>query len=511
MSLYSSERAVQSLVHTVGFRSASQVATVLSYIVLVRGIAEHDFGVYNLLQALLPVISTTASLGIEQTLRRFQPEYLKSGNLAAAAWLHRISARTRLFTNVTLIIILLLAWGWVAPIFGLSGYRVDFAIFGIMVLLHFQSRVLQFTLASHMLHQYSMGSVTVMSFVKLAAYAALAAVDELNLRTAIFSDILAYVGAFACMYVGYYRHCRAPAGTPKWRPDGDERGRLTRYAVYNNFNDAGSVFSFAQIDNFFIAAFLSPAVVAIYAFYTRLRAMLGHLVPVRLFENIVQPMFFAVSREDAAERIPKYFTFLVNTSLAVFVPMFAYAVAYHAELIRVVFGGKYVADSQLLPMVLALAIPGVLSTPITLVAQFEERASLVLASQAFALYLVAAMAILIPIWGIYGAALAAGSFHLVRNAFVWWRVRRLARWLDATKSIASQIVIWTVAIAVCLGLKSLIGGRDMVNLVIGAVVCGAGLLLHVRSPALCETDRVILTGAVRGRNLRILGWLGLRQ
>jgi O-antigen/teichoic acid export membrane protein len=509
MTLYTSDRVLRSLGYTVTFRAGSQLATALSYVVLVRGMAPHDFGVYNLLQAMIPVISTAASLGIEQTLRRFQPEYLNSGNVAAAAWLRRTAARVRLVANLTLIAIILVAWGWIAPLFKLTGYRTDFAVFGVLVLIHFQSRILQFSLASHMLHAYSVGAVAAMSFVRLAGYLTLTVLGQASLRHVIVADIIAYLCSFSCMYVGYRRHCRLPAGMAAKAPAVEERTRLKRYALYNNFNDAGSVFSFAQIDNFFVAAFISPAAVATYAFYTRLREMIGHLIPVRLFENIVQPMFFSVSKDDAADRVPKYFTFLVNTSLIVYLPIVSFACVFHADLVTAVFGGRYVDDSRLLPMILILAIPGVLSTPITLVAQLEERASLMLLSQSFALYLIAAMAVLIPILGVYGAALSAGSFHFLRNMFVWWRVRRHARWLGARTSVLCHLAVGAGAVGSGLLLKGAIGPKPVLNIMVGIAICAVGFLFLLRSPALSTSDRELLAGVLKGRNPGVLRWIGL--
>jgi len=43
-----------------------------------------DFGVFNLLYSFIPLVGTVASLGLEQTLRRFQPEYLRQGSLRPA-------------------------------------------------------------------------------------------------------------------------------------------------------------------------------------------------------------------------------------------------------------------------------------------------------------------------------------------------------------------------------------------------------------------------------------------
>jgi O-antigen/teichoic acid export membrane protein len=86
MALYSRDNARRSLIDTVSYRAVSQLATALGYVVMVRGMTEQDFGVFNLLYAFIPFVSTFASLGLDQTLRRYQPEYLRSGNTAASSY-----------------------------------------------------------------------------------------------------------------------------------------------------------------------------------------------------------------------------------------------------------------------------------------------------------------------------------------------------------------------------------------------------------------------------------------
>ena len=171
MKPYSKGRVRRSLFHTVFFRALSQLATVASYVVLVRGMTEQAFGVLNLLYAVIPVISTAASLGIEQTLRRYQPEYLQSGNAArgGVAAAHRCihalrdqldPARGRSCCS----------GDWIAPIFHLQPYRDEFMLFSLLVLLHFQASILQISLSSHMLQGYSVGMTVVLSVAKLLAY-----------------------------------------------------------------------------------------------------------------------------------------------------------------------------------------------------------------------------------------------------------------------------------------------------------------------------------------------------
>src|SRR5579862_643465 len=352
MALYSPGKARRSLLNTVGYRAISQVATIVGYVVLVRALPEQSFGVYSLLYAFIPVISTVASLGLEQTLRRFQPEYLRESQEQTASWLLRVVTLARLSSNALIIALVLLAWNWVAPLFQLAGYRADFSVFGLLVLLYFQGRILEFSLASHMLHRFVVGSTVIVAVVKLAGYVALAATHTMTLRTAILADTVAFGLAWLFMRMAYRRYATG-ARAAAVRPPASERKRLWRYALFNNFNDAGSILLYVQTDNFFIAALLNEIAVGAYAFYTRINAMVSNLTPMRLFENVVQPVFFATPPEKAAERIPRFFTLLLNCSLVAQLPIIAYTTAYHREIVLLLLGGKFLELSWLMPVIIA--------------------------------------------------------------------------------------------------------------------------------------------------------------
>ena len=232
MILYSPQQARRSLFHTIRYRAVSQVATALSYIVLVRGMQEHAFGIYNLFYSFIPVITTLASFGLEQTLRRFQPEYLRTGKLAASAWLVRFVAGARFASTLLMIAVILLAWNLIAKRFDLIGYRVDFAIFGVLIVLFLQSTILQLNLASHMMHQYSVGSVAAMSVGKLLAYVAITVFGTLTLRAAILADIAAYSLGYILLSFAL-RRLRANASQADFHLPASERKRLrgTRYSI----------------------------------------------------------------------------------------------------------------------------------------------------------------------------------------------------------------------------------------------------------------------------------------
>jgi O-antigen/teichoic acid export membrane protein len=294
------------------------------------------------------------------------------------------------------------------------------------------------------------------------------------------------------------------------KPCPEERSRIKRFALISNFSDAGSLLLCVQTDNFFIAALMNPIAVGTYAFYARLNEMTLNLIPIRLFENVVNPLLFSVRPEQAAERLPRYFTLLVNISLVAQLPIIAYCAAYHHEIVQVLFGGKFIDYSLLLPLVVFLATSdNVFATPVTMVAQYIERASIILKSQLFGLYQIVAMLTLIPIAGLYGAALATGMLHLFRNAYVWWRVRDHARWLNWGPATLFAVLIWGSCIGICYGVKALTNWPAIANMACGALICGLAGLIYIRGPGIARSDREILGGVLHGREAVWLRRLGL--
>ncbi|HEY6456420.1 MAG TPA: hypothetical protein VIY90_14195 [Steroidobacteraceae bacterium] len=510
MTLYSRTHARRAIFHTVGYRAISQVATPLSYVVLVRGLTEQALGVYSLLYSVIPVVATIASFGLDQVLKRYQPEFLQTGNLSGSRWLLQRVAVARLASSAALIALLLLCWNVVAPLFHLTAHRAEFLLFSLVVLLYFQTLLLQSSLASQMLQRYSVGSAALLALTKLGAYTLLWKSGQFTLRSAILADALAYGATFMFLVVASrVVHAAAPKQMP-YRPSAEDKARFRRYAIINHFSDVGSLLLYVQTDNFFIAALMNPIAVGAYAFYARLNEMTANLIPIRLFENVVQPVLFAIPPLEARERLPRYFSLLINLNLIFQLPLIAYTVVYHREIVQLIFAGKFIGYSGLLPLIVALAISeNVVSIPVTMIAQYTEKVSIILKSQLFGLYQVVAMLLLIPLLGLYGAAIATGTLHLFRNLYVWWHVRSYARWLNYREALASALMVWTGAIALGFLVKGVLHLSAIWALSSGVLICCAASLLYVRTAALSVTDRDILGRVMHGRESDVLRWLGV--
>jgi O-antigen/teichoic acid export membrane protein len=362
-----------------------------------------------------------------------------------------------------------------------------------------------------MMHRYSVGATAVLAYCKLAGYGALALFGKFSLEAAIAVDTLGYGVAWIILRRAYRRNCIPAEGAPAFRPEPAERKRLLRYGLYNNFNDAGTLLLSSRSDNFFIAAFIDPISVGIYSFYTRLNEMIGNVLPVRLFENVINPLFFSMPRQDAVTRIPAYFSLLLNLNMLLQWPIFAFTVAHHEQIVRVVFGGKFVEHSWLMPLVVGFGVLATISIPVTMVAQYYEKARVIMLSKVFAGVNVVLLLVLVPMYGVYGAAFATGLSTFCKNLFIWSFVRDRAVWTNAVPVLVSGLLIWGTAAGISEALAIWLPVPDLLHLLIGAVVFALAGLVWLRSPVLSISDRAILASVMRGREaglLRRLGMLG---
>ena len=172
----------------------------------------------------------------------------------------------------------------------------------------------------------------------------------------------------------------------------------------------------------------------------------------------------------------------MNLNLALQWPILAFATAYHAEIVHVVFGGKFVEDSWMLPIIAGFSTLNLVATPVTLVVQYEEKPGVLLISKVFGFYNVIALLVLLPLLGVYGAAIASGTAQAMKNAFIWWHVRHRARWTNAAAAILVSGALWGGVVLVCRAISSAIGAAPVVNLVVGAVVVVLASLLHCGDP-----------------------------
>jgi hypothetical protein len=127
----------------------------------------------------------------------------------------------------------------------------------------------------------------------------------------------------------------------------------------------------------------------------------------------------------------------------------------------------------------------------------------------FGIYNIVVMLALLPVLGIYGAAIASGSAQALKNLFIWWHVRRRARWMNVRAALLFGFLLWSGVVALGYLFKEITEWHPFVDLVTGAVVIGLAFLLHVRTPAIARSDRRLLELILGGKERAALRRVGL--
>jgi O-antigen/teichoic acid export membrane protein len=504
---YTRRSARAATFHTLVLRVPAQIASLLGYVLLVRLLPESEFGVYSLFYAVVPVVGTLLSFGMEDTFRRYQPEYLRKGENRLAYLLAQRIGWLRLITTLVFGVVAFVFWDLMGPLFKIAEYRAQFLLFIVLMIGHFQCQLLSMALSGHLLQKHSVGWMAAFSLTKVVGYAVTASVWSLDLQAAIVVDVVAYCVFYAGLKYAYLRKADHERGTTRSCSD-EERKRLTRYAAYYSFNDAGTLTLDARKDSFLLAAFLDTISVGAYAFAIRFNDMVGRLSPTTQLDSVIQPLFVSLEPRRDRERVHRYFSFLFDASLLSRVPIVAFTGIYHREIVEVAFAGRFLEYSYLLPLVALFTIATAVSTPITLVAQLQEKPQVILASKVFGVLGIGASAVLIPLAGVVGAVIASGMAIVLKNLFIWWFVRDLARWTDAARFSWRSVLVWTGFTGLALPHQAWLADRPVTMLLTGLVLWAAFSLLQVRVAVTAE-HRAVVGGMFTGRERRVLQWLGL--
>ena len=173
------------------------------------------------------------------------------------------------------------------------------------------------------------------------------------------------------------------------------------------------------------------------------------------------------------------------------------------------FGGRFLEYSYLLPMTALFAIGFVINVPVTLVAQQQEKARFVLhRKQGLRARRYRRKPVADPRHGRARGSDAGGTSILLKNLFIWWFVRDLARWHNAGRFAWRAVLIWAgFALAVLLT-TTWVAGQPTLELATGFVIWSAFLLLQIRAAASADERRTV-GDLFSGRERKLLRLLGV--
>lgn len=410
-------------------------------ILLVRTLSQEEFGIYSILYAVIPMLEIVGSLGLQNVLQRFIPEYYAKSELRLANRLALRAFFLRFIASIIVISVIFIYWDTLAGLIKIQEYKNYFAIFCICIIAYQQWSILSVTVEAFFLHKYAFYIQIAVVTARAAAYF-VCFLNDYGLLEFVVVDTAVYLVLMAAFYGLYGR--AVPRKDGERREFGaTDRRRILRYALFNNFNSIGVRFMDSGVNYLVVAYFMSPAQVAIYAFCNQLAVRFARISPVNYMATVIRPAFFSLGIASKEEQTVTMVRFLMKCILWFYIPVFCFALLAGEAFISLIFG-KYQEHADLFAACVALAAINAIGFPVGMAAQLRERVDIILYSKIFAVVSFGICVLAVPHYGIWGAVVAVSIGHFLKNAFIGWFVRDLLPLSDIGKSWLRAAAYWGV-------------------------------------------------------------------
>jgi O-antigen/teichoic acid export membrane protein len=486
--------------YTFIFKTLSMGLGGVASILIVRALSEFDYGVYNLLYSVIGLTGMIASLGIGNTLQRFIPEYYQKGEFRIAHNLYRATSLLQLMTNIVILGLTLIFWQNIAPLIKLTDYKHYFMLFTLVVFLHKQRNMLEICLASYFLHKYSKAIGCIFSLIRVLGYGIIILLEK-DLWFAIITDLLAYLIVFATLQILYIYQIPFSMGNLD-RFSRDEKKRISKYAVFYNFNDTGSGLLSANFDNFIIAMFLNPVAVGAYSFCRSLTFLIQSLLPCSYFMEVIRPAFFSAGTSSNNQKFTSFFQNIIKIDLLFSIPCFFFLVIYSHDIIMIIFNGKFITYSAVLSVLFFSSVVNSFAFPVELIAQLKEKANLFLYSKIFAVYNFIAAIFLIKLFGIWGAVFATETAILGKNLFIWYFIKEHASFKGLERFLLKIFSFWALisTLTYCINMFVI---HTLLELLLGILIFAAAFFVQFYCNYFDNNEKKLF-GKVANNNSKLL-------
>ncbi len=453
------------------------IVAFLTSLLLVRALSTQDYGLYRLVVGSLTIVTYATSVGLEPVVARFVPEFLARGEHRRVARLTAAAAATRV---VALLVVFSIAYGFreqAGDLFGAPRLFDDH----LLVAFAFIALTLLTTLVGQaVLVGYSLRHV--ITYVRLTNDIALFVLLALVVTSGRgVGGIIAAMAGVALGQLAIYLIIVTPKLARSWKlglpgggSDATTVGSLVSFGAYHYLWQGGLVLREFAVDSFVIAALLGTGDVALYGVAVMMPTLLRGFMPGRILAGVLLPMLvtaYSVDRSDAA--LVRWYQLLQKLVLVAVAPAVLVAAVFAPEILAFVYGDSYRAAGAAASIVIGSSVVLAATDPFYLTAQVLARPKIMFYSSVWGLYNLAMNLILVPVWGIEGAAIGTGSAAILQFLHFHLGFRFIMRYpLPFPWRAGRQVVFNALPLAVSLVVAAQFG---LLHPVGGAIVVAGGL------------------------------------
>ncbi len=391
-------------------------------IYIIRKLSVTEYGIYNILLAVMGYIGLFSSLGLPSIFQRYIPAFNEGKQISNLKKLITQGSLLRIILSALFVLFVIVFSNQVGRFFKIGDWSGYFKIFSLGIIFSLESSLLSTALTSLFLHKYFVISNTLYVVIRAALLYFLLKLG-FGLNCLLIGEVVCY-GILMIMFFCFYnfRFARLNKVNEK---EVFPLKRLARYGGFSYFNEMGATILSVSTDFFVISVFLGPAAVGIYAFANRTMQMLSRWMPHNLVQEVIRPTFFTrYTQTHDNKELEKMFNFLTKFTAFFLFPLAVGTFVLGDKLIIYIFDPKYLSSLKILWIVAIFTALNSFMFPTGLVLQSIEKVQILLFSKIFAVYNLIADLLVVKTYGIIGIALVTGSAILFKNIFMYAFVRK---------------------------------------------------------------------------------------
>ncbi len=405
----------KNIFYMAGGKLVVPVIGFLITIYIIRKLSVNEYGIYNILFALMGYIGLFSSFGLPSVFQRYIPEFNEQKQISNLKRLVNKGSILRILLSASFVLLVIIFSNKVGSLLKISNWLGYFKIFSLGIIFSLEANLLNIVLTSLFLHKYFVIYNSIYVFIRTIILFLLLKLG-FGLNGLLLGEVICYGLLMIMFFFLYKRWAQFNKGN-----NNDEvfpLKRVARYGGFSFFNEVGAQILSVSTDFFIISIFLGPLAVGIYAFANRIMQMLSIWMPHNLLREVIRPAFFIrYTQEKSVKTLERMFNLLTKFSAFFLFPLMVGIFILGDKLIIYIFDPKYISSLKVLWIVALFNAINCFMFPVGLILQSIEKVQINLFSKIFALYNIIGDLLVINNFGVIGIALVTATAVLFKNLF----------------------------------------------------------------------------------------------
>ncbi|UCE40735.1 MAG: oligosaccharide flippase family protein [Candidatus Aminicenantes bacterium] len=476
------------------------IINILVTIYVIRILSVDDYGIYNVLLAVMGYIGLLSSFGIPLILRRFVPEFHQQNDIKSIRKLVFQGSVLRLAMVIFFVLVVLLSSEFLGKVFKVADFSSYFKIFLFAIIFSIEAKLIGAVLTALFLHKYFMITEAVYAVARAAVLFVLLQAGY-GLNGLLIAEAIAFFLHLTFFLYFYNQKFRKKRKIPaeEIKKTKLPYKRLAHFGLFSYLSEGGAQILDKSTDYLVISAFLNPHQVGLYAFAGKVMDLATRWMPHSLLFNVIEPAFLTKYAEKKDKRqLDRMFGMLLKTLAFTYFPIVAGIISLGDKIIIHVFDPNYTASMTVLIIMAIFTGFNFFQLPLVLTIGTLEKVQLNFYSKIFSIYNLVLDLILVRPFGIIGIALATSSAVFFKNMFLFIMISRHVKLHIPWNSLLRFFLN-----AGCMGLFCLMVKKYVNNLFFLIIIIAAGALVYLLvsflNKGFSESDREVFNKIIGKR------------